>query len=232
VRQIFAIFAAFIRAMTSFKEKADNFILGPLYRQRMNTLEMETKGVDSMLDLGCGNKPLVKQVTRNIKRSVGLDIFQPSIDAAKINQTHSEFILADALEFLAKAESKSFDIIMALDLIEHLEKEKGIWFMQQLERVAKKKVIIFTPNGFVPQKPYEDNPWQEHKSGWSFKEMKDYGYRIYGFGGYMKWRGELYLIKYKPRIVFKFLSYFTQLFTYKLFPSKAFALLCIKDIKQ
>lgn len=185
--------------MATFREWGDNFFFGYFYRQRMNTLEKETRGAQSLLDIGCNNKPQIKQVTRNIPRTIGLDIFQPALDKAKANQTHSEFVLADALEYLAKAESKSFDIILALDFIEHLEKDKGLWFLQQLERVAKKKAILFTPNGFLPQKPYEDNPWQEHKSGWSYKEMKGYGYRLYGFGGYKAWRGELFLIN-KNRI--------------------------------
>ena len=42
-----------------------------------------------------------------------------------------------------------------------------------MEKVARKKVIVFTPNGFVPQRPYDGNPFQEHLSGWSVDEIHE-----------------------------------------------------------
>ncbi len=215
--------------MSSILKNIDDFLLSPVYRQFIDTLSKETRGCKTLLDIGCGYNPAIKKVTAGMDRSVGLDAFVPSIDKAKQAQTHSEFIIGDVLTSLENIPDKSFDAVIALDLIEHLEKEKGHWLMKQMERIAKKKAIIFTPNGFVIQRPYDNNPWQEHRSGWSFDEMKGYGYTIFGFGGYKHLRGERFAIKYKPRVLWKYFSFFTQLFTYKS-PQMAYGILCIKSL--
>jgi SAM-dependent methyltransferase len=217
--------------MSTLKQKLDRTFLGPFYNQFLNVLETEVAGNESLLDIGCGYNPPLKQVTSRVKRSVGIDAFQPSIDKAKKANTHTEFILADVMTYLEQIETGSYDVVMALDLIEHLEKERGYWLMEQMERIARRKVIIFTPNGFVPQRPYDNNPWQEHKSGWSWSEMKEAGYRLFGFGGYKSWRGERFALKYKPRIFWKYLSFYSQIITHRK-PSMAYSILCVKDIKK
>jgi SAM-dependent methyltransferase len=216
--------------MASIKQKLDNLFLGRLYSQLFRTINQETMDCQSLLDIGCGYKPEMKKITQRMSQSVGVDVFEPSIAKAKADNTHSQLIVADALLYLEKVADKSFDAVLALDLIEHLEKERGLWLMHQMERIARKKVLIFTPNGFVIQRPFDNNPWQEHKSGWEWKEMKEHGYGLYGIGGFKKIRGERYKIKYKPRIFWKYFSYFTQNFTYKKYPFLAFEILCVKDL--
>lgn len=71
---------------------------------------------------------------------------------------------------------KSVDSIFALDVIEHMEKEEGIAFLKDTERLARRQILIHTPLGFYPQS-YDDNHntdrygmqggyWQTHRSGW------------------------------------------------------------------
>ena len=214
--------------MSGFKTKLDRILLGPFYFQFLNVLRTETQGYKSLLDIGCGFNPALKRVTQSVEHSVGLDAFKPSIDKAKAAGTHSDFILGDVFDHLEKLESNSYDVVMALDLIEHLEKDKGFWLMEQMERIARHKTILFTPNGFVPQRPYDNNPWQEHKSGWDSEEMKTYGYRILGFGGFKQLRGERFAIKYKPRVFWKYVAFYSQLITHKV-PRLAYGILCIKS---
>lgn len=214
--------------MSSFLQKADRFILGPFYKQFMNTIVQETMDCDSLLDIGCGFNPAMKQLTSRMDHSVGLDVFQPSIDKAKVENTHHEFVLEDVKTYLEKMPDNSFDLVIALDLIEHLTREDGFWLIAQMERLARKKIVIFTPNGFVPQTPYDNNPFQEHISGWEIPEMEERGYKIFGFGGYQKLRGERFQIKFKPRIFWKYLAFGTQLFTHKA-PKYAYSILCVKS---
>jgi len=76
---------------------------------------------------------------------------------SKKKQIHNEYILADLrkLEF----KPKSFDAILCLEVIEHLTKEEGHDLIKKMEKWARKKIIITTPNG------YDCNPFQTHKSG-------------------------------------------------------------------
>jgi hypothetical protein len=71
---------------------------------------------------------------------------------------------------------KSVDTVFAVDVIEHLEKEDGMRFIREAERVAKIQIVIFTPLGLYPQS-YESEQatdrwgmdggyWQGHRSGW------------------------------------------------------------------
>lgn len=166
-----------------------------------------------------------------MKTSVGVDLHEPSLKKAKELNTHHSFVKSDVISYLKSAPDSSFDAVMALDLIEHLEKEEGLDLLKEMERVASKKAILFTPNGFVPQSSYDNNPWQVHKSGWGYEEMKEKGYSIIGIAGHKSIRGERALIYRKPRFFWKLLSHGSQLFTYHL-PRYAFALLCVKTLSR
>ncbi|MBU4242294.1 MAG: SAM-dependent methyltransferase, partial [Nanoarchaeota archaeon] len=123
----------------------------------------------------------------------------------------------------------SFDCVLASDLIEHLTKEEGNKLIKMMEKIAKKRVIIFTPNGFLPQGEFNKNPWQVHKTGWTVEEMQKKGYKIIGINGIKSLRKEFTTIKYKPRFFWTIISDLTQIWT-RNHPKYAFQILCIKDI--
>jgi len=99
-----------------------------------------------------------------------------------------------------------------------------------MEKIAKKKIILFTPNGFLYQGKYDNNDYQIHKSGWSLNEMKKMGYKVFGMSGYKGFRSEHAKIKYKPNFLWKIISDFSQIFV-KNNPKYSFQLLGIKEKK-
>jgi hypothetical protein len=81
----------------------------------------------------------------------------------------------------------SFDVILAIDVIEHLPKEDGLNFLRQLEKLNVRQVILTTPVGFVEMhhknlKPLEDK-LQKHRSGWLPHEFRIRGYKVRGMIG-------------------------------------------------
>jgi len=100
-----------------------------------------------------------------------------------------------------------------------------------MEEIAKKKVIIFTPNGFNPQEASNDNPYQKHKSGWTTDEMKSFGYEVIGLNGLKYLRGEKAKFRYKPELLWTIISVLTQIIT-KNVPQLSFHLFCIKNFKK
>jgi hypothetical protein len=84
-----------------------------------------------------------------------------------------------------------------------------------------------TPNGFMPQDEYENNPHQLHKSGWSVKEMKKRGYSVQGMYGLKGIRNKYNSQKPPFRFLWLFLSDISQPFVRKK-PEKAFHIMCIK----
>ena len=119
----------------------------------------------------------------------------------------------------------SFDCVVALDVIEHLEKADGLRLLEQMEIIARKKVIIFTPNGFLEQEPFDGNEWQRHISGWEVDEMREMGFEIIGINGWKALRGERAKIAIRPISFWKRISYLSGLYVTKN-PEFAFQILC------
>ncbi|MEK6826418.1 MAG: methyltransferase domain-containing protein [Nanoarchaeota archaeon] len=184
----------------------------------------------TVLDLACGANSQLKWF-KNEFYSIGVDIFEPSIQKSKELAIHNEYIMIDVSEIRNKFNENSFDCVLALDLIEHLDKEQGFKLLKDMEGIASKKTIIFTPNGYLPQGEIAGNPWHKHKSGWTVKDMQKNGYKVIGIGGWKFLRKETGLMKYRPHIFWKIISDISQFFV-RNHPKFAFQLLCVKYIKD
>jgi len=179
-----------------------------------------------LLDLGCGSSSPIKSFSKKLY-CVGVDSFEPSIEKSKKEGIHNDYYKIDALDINKRFKPNSFDCVVALDLIEHLTKEEGNKLIEMMEVIAKKKVIIFTPNRFLSQRGWDNNPWQVHKSGWSVKEMRKKGYDVIGIGGWKPLRGEYTSIRFWPKYFWLIISDITQSFV-KNRPEKATQILCHK----
>jgi len=187
-------------------------------------LKKELKGCKTVLEFGCGyDSPL-----RLLKgfHSVGIDIHAPTIERARALKTHDEYIIADVLKYRSR---KKFDCAVALDVIEHVKKKDGRRLMENMEKSAR-KVIIFTPNGYVPQAEeyVKENPFQAHLSGWTVIEFKKKGYQVRGING-LKWlRKENAKVRGRPKLLWIALAEITQWITARV-PRLAFQLLAVKE---
>ena len=108
---------------------------------------------------------------------MGVDMDKGRLLEAKQAGFHDNYVMADVMT-LGFA-PKSFDVVLSVDLIEHLTKEEGFRLIQKMETIAKGKVIIVTPNGF--EQIRGDKLRQVHKCGWELSELRDMGYNIKGF---------------------------------------------------
>lgn len=191
-------------------------------------LEFNLTDCKSVLDVGCGsNSPL--RFVRKTFYSEGVDIYKPSIDKTKKSNIHDKYVVGDIRKLSKIYEPKSFDAVMAIDVIEHLEKEEGFALLKKMERIARKKIIILTPNGFLDQGHYGDNVYQDHKSGWSAKDLQKLGFKVYGLRSFKEIRGEFTTIKYKPWILWGFIAFITEPLLY-FFPNFSFHLFAVKSI--
>lgn len=189
-------------------------------------LERAVEKCKSLLDVGCGSNSPIKSFSKKLY-CVGVDAFYPSIEKSKKLGIHNEYHKMDVLDIGKNFKPNSFDCVLASDLIEHLDKKDGFKLIEMMEKILKNKVIIFTPNGFLPQGEYDNNPWQVHKSGWTVKEMKKRGYKVIGINGWKPLRGEYARLRFRPSYFWQIISDITQLFVRNK-PEKAFQILCIK----
>jgi len=178
----------------------------------------------SVLDVGCGNEGRLLQLVPGIPDAVGVDAQVPTTGPHAAYRQLDIRSLADAFE------DRSFDAVVALDVIEHLTREEGWGLLDAMEAIASRRVIVFTPNGFLPQPPAPDNPYQEHLSGWSTPDFERRGYRVTGVNGWKPLRGPYAEPRWRPRSLWSRLSMLTEpLVDAK--PQHAFQLLCVKDVE-
>ncbi len=146
-----------------------------------------TADCETILDIGCGrNSPL--KILKN-KKTIGVDGFVPYIIQSKNNSIHKEYILCDVRYLCFK--EKSVDCAIAFELIEHLTREEGIELIRNMENMAKKKIILSTPNGWLEQDEFDGNKMQHHKSSWITGDFKKSGYAVFGINGLKLFRGRV-----------------------------------------
>jgi len=185
--------------------------------------ELKKVKFESILDIGGGSGRTFKRIRRLVPVSyaVELDIFEAYISQAKAQNAYDDYILARASSL--PFEDRSFDIIIALQLIEHMSKEEALIAIKEMERVAKKKVIITTPRGIYPQEAYDGNPYQEHKSAWDIDEMERLGYKVILYG--------TRFVRYTGTFLNKLFSYLISVACLFVSPNKTGGgMICIKEI--
>lgn len=180
-----------------FKKTFPSFVLATFILE----IEKHLKDCNTILDIGCGDdSPL--NFLQNKYYTVGIDGHKPSIIKSKNNKIHDDYIVGNLKNLKRLVKKKSFDGAMALDVIEHFRKEDGYKLLDNMEKIAKKKVILVTPNGFVPQYN-KGNKLQAHLSGWTVSDFKKRGYKVEGIYGTKFcniFRNEEANLRFKPRI--------------------------------
>ena len=186
------------------------------------------KGCQTVLDIGCGASPNMRQL--GVPRVIGIEGYAPSVELARQRKTHDEIIQGDVRNLNQYFRPKQFDACVAIDVIEHLPKSDGLQLIKDMERIADKKVVFFTPSGFVPQRHTANDDLQEHLSGWEPDEMRQYGYQVIGLLGPKALRGEYQVIKRRPVFFWGAVSLGGHFLWTRRRPEKAAAILCVKNL--
>jgi SAM-dependent methyltransferase len=185
-------------------------------------------GCESVLDIGCGASMAMRHL--GVPKLVGAEGYGPSVEIARANKTHDELVQCNVTELSRYFKPSQFDACVALDVIEHLKKPDGLKLMADMEKIARKRVVFFTPSGFLPQGHTDKDDLQAHLSGWEPAEMGEHGYKVIGLLGPKKWRGEYHVLKKKPAAFWGLASLMAQCAWSKRHPTTAAAILCVKKL--
>jgi len=154
---------------------------------------------NTVLDIGCGIRPMDFFTP---KTHILLEPFPEYVEMLRYKYSHLNHIIINenSVNFLPKLPSKSIDSIFLLDVIEHLDKEEGLLIIKEMERIAKKQIIIFTPLGFEEQdcESEEVDGWglgglsfQQHRSGWFPSDFSDeYDFYVCEDFHHVNWKNE------------------------------------------
>lgn len=194
-----------------------------------DVLRLEIEPGWSVLDLGCGpGRPLADAGLLPEISATGVDGHIPSLETAT-SRGYTAVHESDLRGFLSEIAPGAYDCSMAIDVVEHFPKEQGFDFIAEMIRAARHKVVIMTPNGFVPQEPAPDNPHQEHLSGWLPEEFAALGFqRVYGINGLKRLRGPYAAPTIRPNSMGLVLSEASQLVARKR-PSLAYHFVAVLD---
>jgi hypothetical protein len=195
----------------------------------IEALERAVAAPDPLLDVGCGNNSPVLRFARRPPYSVGVDLHRPWLDESRQKGIHDEYVEANVLEIGKRFEPGQFQVVLACDLLEHLDAKDGGTLLTLMETIASERVVILTPNGYLPQGETWGNPLQVHRSGWDADALRERGYDVDGLNGVRWLRGERGGARVRPRRIGERLAWWSQPVA-KRFPGVAFHLLAKKDV--
>jgi len=198
----------------------------------LDIINLGINDCSTVLEIGAGKNSYLKLIGKPLKITA-IDIHKESLSIGLKKKVFDEIIVGNVLLMDQIIHPDSFDAVVAFDFIEHLEKEEGHVFLEKCEKIAKKAVIIFTPNGFLEQPASNDNPFQEHKSGWTFNEMKEFNYMVFGVNGAKCLSGKYNIPMIKPISFGNLLRNISSIIL-RIFKLERYSacILCIKRIKR
>jgi len=88
---------------------------------------------------------------------------------------YNEVFVGNALDILPTLADRAYDLVLAIDILEHLSAAEGRVFLAHCKRVANRAVLVSTPKLFVPQE-VAANPLENHRSVWTEQELQDLGF--------------------------------------------------------
>jgi ubiquinone/menaquinone biosynthesis C-methylase UbiE len=194
---------------------------------------MFSKSVETLLDVGCGNGDSVQEFKKRGQKIretylVGADIWPTYLTRAK--KVFDDVVRCDIRRLPFR--SSSFDVVTAMDILEHLGKVEGQELLKTIEDIGQGQVFVFTPVGYMAKRNLEDNnPWQAHRSGWGTNELRKRGYQVFGMNGgkfLYRERGE-YKVNFRGlRPIMSAARLVSQIVTFRL-AEGAYRMLCVKN---
>ena len=103
-----------------------------------STMKLIPKGVNSLLDIGCGDGRLTNKLAEVYPRVTGLDISEKALQYVRTEKTKAS---VEILPF----ENGSFDLVLSTELIEHLPHCIYQKAVAEMKRVARNWILIGVP---------------------------------------------------------------------------------------
>jgi len=88
---------------------------------------------------------------------------------------YNQLMIGNALEILPHLSTQSYELVLAIDILEHFTQAEGLTFLSHLKRIAHQAALISTPKEFIIQE-VPANPYENHRSLWSQEELVKQGF--------------------------------------------------------
>ncbi len=153
--------------------------------QIIQVIQEQLKDCDSVLELGAGHFEMIGALKASVR--VGVEIHEPYI-SRRICDNGVVAVRYDATKVADLFSEYSFDGVMLIDFIEHLAKPVALKLLEDVERIAKKKVFVHCPAGNHPQEGdafgLGGEEFQLHRSSWEPEELEKCGFATVVIDGF------------------------------------------------
>jgi hypothetical protein len=124
-----------------------------------------------VLDVGAGRGSWGHTIRAGLGRKVkmlAIEKWPDNCDILEATGLYTHIINDDALNMAKYYGPGSIDVVLASQVIEHLDGDDGHKLIDVMKGVASRLVIITTPLGFMPVTAENNlNPFERHLSGWN-----------------------------------------------------------------
>jgi SAM-dependent methyltransferase len=139
-----------------------------------------------ILDVGCGQGGigfLLRRLPGGDKAYIiGVDSWPPYTAFCRRFSIYDEIWTCDIKDYLQFHCQRPIDIVIAAEVLEHIDKRTGEWILNMLEEITQELIIITTPNGPDLRGEVGGVPTEAHISVWHASEFLYRGYRVRGIG--------------------------------------------------
>ena len=165
-----------------------------LLKRRFLDVEMNKafKDCGTVLEIGAGLFEQLRFVSPKIVR-VGVEIFLPYIEH-RVCDSKCICVHYDALKIDELFVDNSFDAVMMIDVLEHFERQDALRLLEKVQRIAKKKLFLFVPEGIHPQhkddRGFGNDYYMSHRSTWYAEDLMQLGFHVEVWGDYHHQEGK------------------------------------------
>ena len=143
------------------------------------------RGCRTLLDVGCGPMTFLRELP--VQTRVGVDAHRPYLEHA--DRDGIVPLHLDARDLSGVFVDRSFDAVTLIDVIEHFEETDALQVLRQVEAIARRICIVFTPRGEFPQESFDayglgGEQYQQHRSVWDERKLEAQGYRCIVLAGF------------------------------------------------
>lgn len=154
--------------------------VGTIRNHLMKTsIEQIVPHSELLFDIGAGVRPCLIPADKRV-------LIEPHDEYVEVLEKHDYDVWQGTIqELLPKVPSEA--TVLFLDVLEHIPRLEGEAILEALKRF--KRVVLATPNGFLPQEQHEDEKdpwgydgwkWQTHVSAWRAEDFK--GWKVSRWG--------------------------------------------------
>jgi 2-polyprenyl-3-methyl-5-hydroxy-6-metoxy-1,4-benzoquinol methylase len=103
----------------------------------------------------------------------GIEAFKDYITPVH-EYAYNNIYVGDAMDLLPTL-TRRYDLVLAIDILEHFNKDDGRLFIELLKKVCSGFVLVSTPKEFIEQH-IEANPYENHRSCWTPADLQACGF--------------------------------------------------------